>query len=80
MKNKFSIITLFLIFVASCNLGKLPNKDLSKNNIEFVELSFPKGINNKKILKLDSSKLDEFSQILKNRVEQFVKPNNCYTL
>jgi hypothetical protein len=78
--NKFPLI-LFLIvsFFVACNWSKLRNKNLSKSNIDFVELTFPRGTNQKTI-RLDSSHLELFAKILKNRKEEFVKPSNCYKL
>ena len=79
MKN-YLLILILTTFATACNFGKLPNKDLSKSNIEYVELSFPKGVNENKSIRLDSAQILLLSEILRNRKEDFVKPNNCYTL
>lgn len=80
MKHQIILLLLSAISITACNWGKLPNKDLSKTNIEFVELSFPKGVNQSKTIKLDSSHLDILAEIIKDRKEIFSKPKSCYSL
>ncbi|MES2430754.1 MAG: hypothetical protein V4556_07430 [Bacteroidota bacterium] len=80
MKHQIILLLLSAVSINACNVGELPNKDLSKKNIEFVELSFPKGVNQSKTMKLDSSHLDVFAKILKARNETFSKPKSCYSL
>ena len=63
-----------------CNFSGMSGRNLSKSNIELVELTFPKGLNQNKPIKLDSSQFELFANILSKRHEEFVNPNSCYTI
>ena len=77
MKNCSLVLVILIIVLTGCrNLGSLPNKNLTKSNITFVELSFPK--NKNKSVRLDSSHLELFTEILSNRQDGFFRPTNCY--
>ena len=77
MKNCSLVLVILIIVLTGCrNLGSLPNKNLTKSNITFVELSFPK--NKNKSVRLDSFHLELFTEILRNRQDGFFRPNNCY--
>jgi hypothetical protein len=71
------ILTCVLL---SCNFGKLPDKDLSKSNISYVELDFPKSKNRLYPLRLDNSQLVAIARILEKRELEYVDPENCYDL
>ena len=77
MKNCSLVLVILIIVLTGCrNLGSLPNKNLTKSNITFVELSFPK--NKNKSVRLDSFHLELFTEILRNRQDGFFRPTNCY--
>ena len=71
---------IVIVFLNGCKGKSLPDRNLSRANIELVELTFPKANGENKSITLDSSHLELFAEILKNRKEEFVNPNNCYTL
>ena len=58
----------------------MPSKDLSRTNITSIELTFPKSKAGQVPIKLDASQIDLFAEILENREETFVEPENCYNL
>lgn len=80
MKTYLFAFLILLAVLTGCNWGSLSNKNLSKSNIAFVELSFPKKANRNKSVRLDSSHLALFAEILNSRKEGFFKPTNCYII
>lgn len=68
------------IFYEACTFGEIPNKNLSKSNIDFVELSFSRKNKVIKAIRLDTSKFELLSKILKDRKDELVNPSNCYVV
>ena len=74
------LIILFLILLTGCKIGSLPDKNLSKSNISYIELTFPNSKNKIFPIRLDPSKINLFIEIFKNRKEGNFDPTNCYNL
>lgn len=75
-----SALFIAIFSLASCGYGSLPEKNLSKDNISDVELTFPKSQKVPASIHLDTSQLNEFAEILSRRKTVFVEPDNCYNL
>jgi hypothetical protein len=82
MKYSLYIFFLFIILcIVSCNIGSIPDKDLSLANIKSVELEFPKSSHQKENIKLDSSHIKLFAEIINDRENNnCVEPSNCFTV
>lgn len=74
--------TLILIFIVltGCEVESLPEKDLSIQNISYVELSFPNNRHFAAPIKLDSTQIKLFAKILNERNEIVTGPKSCYTI
>jgi hypothetical protein len=73
-------LLIIICALVGCNSEKLPEKDLSKPNISYVELNFPKSRKGKYPVRLDNSQLTAFSRIISKRKSEYVEPENCYDL
>ena len=80
IKKYLLLFSCIVILYAACTFGTIPNKNLAKSNIDFVELSFSKNSKAKNVIRLDTSKFELLSKILKDRKDELVNPSNCYVL
>jgi hypothetical protein len=71
---------LIIILLSSCGLGTIPDKDLSKSNIAYIELSFPNSKNPALPIRLNSKQSDVLDTILRERKKALADPTNCYEL
>ena len=73
------LIFIFFLFTG-CDLGRLPDKDISRANISYAELSFPNNGHQSPVLKLSQSQIDTLAEILSERIEVLSDVNSCYNL
>lgn len=75
-----SLLLVVFFTLAGCNSGRLPEKDVSEQNISYVELNFPKSKTEQYPIRLGSSQLAAFFRIFSKRKLEYVEPENCYDL